>query len=182
MHGWVKLMGDKVLARFAKEHDFRAVSRRFINSYVFSANKYHAVSTIITSAFVMQRQFGVWGTRDQLHYWADLSDIAESTLTVAEHALDGQALKITAVKETCLPDAAITELDHVDNPATAVTRPNMPTGPCYRIAGICGLAECCGLRPEIALSGRLARTMDSCEVSNSRVDGESRLPGLLSER
>ena len=182
MYGWAKLTGEKVLACYARKFGFKAVSCRYFTAYGPRATESHAIMAMIARAFIRQEPFEVWGTGEQLRNWTYVSDIVEGTLEAAAYADDGQAFNIGTMEGTRVLDAARMVLEKAGHKATIVTRPDMPTGPYYRIADNSKLAECSGWRPQIAFADGLARTMEWYHATRSRTEIDGRLPELLLER
>jgi len=182
IYGWAKLMGEKVLACYARQFGFKAVSCRYFTAYGPRATESHAVMAMIARAFIKQDPFEVWGTGEQLRNWTYVSDIVDGTLEAAAYADDGQAFNIGTMEGTRVMDAARMVLERARLAATIVARPDMPTGPYYRIADNSKLAERSGWRPKVAFADGLARTMEWYHATRSRKEVDKRLPELLLER
>ena len=182
IYGWAKLMGEKVLAAYAKEHGLKTVSCRYFTAYGPRATENHAVMAMIARAFVEQDPFEVWGTGEQLRNWTYVSDIVAGTLAAAEHGSDGAAFNIGTMEGTRVIDAAKMVLERSQHSAAIVTRPDMPTGPYYRIADNAKLAELSGWKPETTFSEGLDRTMDWYFSTKSQEQIRAELPELLLER
>ncbi len=182
MYGWAKLTGEKVLAAYAKEYGFRAVSCRYFTAYGPRATESHAVMAMIARAFIGQAPFHVWGTGEQLRNWTHVSDIVEGTLAAAALAGDGQAYNIGTMEGTRVIDAARMVLEMTGHSAEIVTQPHMPTGPYYRIADNSKLAASSGWTPKVAFADGLARTIEWYYANRNRADIETGLPSMLLER
>lgn len=182
IYGWAKLMGEKTLAAYAREHGVRAVSCRYFTAYGPRATESHAVIAMIARAFVKQDPFVVWGTGEQVRNWTYVSDIAEGTLKAAELADDGTAYNIGTMEGTRVLDAANLVLKRSGHDAPIQTCPDMPTGPYYRIADNNALHEKAGWRPSVSFEDGLAKTMEWYWSTHSVNDVRVRLPDLLLER
>lgn len=182
IYGWGKLMGEKVLAAYAREHGVKAVSCRYFTAYGPRANESHAVMAMIARAFVRQDPFEVWGTGEQLRNWTYISDIVAGTLEAASIAANGEAFNIGTMEATRVLDAAQIILQRFGHTATIVTRPDMPTGPYYRIADNAKLFERTAWRPSVTFAQGLAQTIDWYHATKSEADIKKRLPELLLER
>lgn len=182
IYGWAKLMGEKVVAAYAREHGFKAVSCRYFTAYGPRATENHAVIAMIARAFVGLDPFEVWGTGEQLRNWTYVSDIVAGTLAAAEHANAGEAYNIGTMEGTRVLDAARMILERSGHSAQIVKRPDMPTGPYYRIADNARLAEVSGWSPDVAFADGLERTMDWYYSVKSPDTVRSALPELLLER
>ncbi len=182
IYGWGKLMGEKVLAAYAREHGLKAVSCRYFTAYGPRATESHAVMAMIARALILQDPFEVWGTGEQIRNWTYVSDIVQGTLEAANIASDGEAFNIGTTEATRVLDAANMILEHAGHRARIVTKPEMPTGPYYRIADNARLFERTGWRPSVSFEQGLEQTMDWYFATKSAADIERRLPGLLLER
>ncbi len=182
IYGWAKLMGEKVLAAYAREHQFRAVSCRYFTAYGPRATESHAVMAMIARAFVKQDPFEVWGTGEQIRNWTYVSDIVDGTLLAAEHFGDGDAVNIGTMEGTRVIEAAELVLRLTRHPAAIVKRPEMPTGPYYRIADNAKLFNRTGWRPEVGFADGLARTLGWYYSAKSEASIRSELAHLLFER
>lgn len=182
MYGWAKLMGEKALATYAAEHGIKAVSCRYFTAYGPRATESHAVIAMIARAFVRQDPFEVWGTGEQIRNWTFVSDIVEGTLRAAELADKGEAYNVGTMEGTRVIDAARMVLERSGHSATIQTRPDMPTGPYYRIADNSTLATRSGWRPTVTFEDGLVRTLDWYRSTHSADDIKARLPDLLLER
>jgi len=182
IYGWGKLMGEKVLATYAREHRIKAVSCRYFTAYGPRATESHAVMAMIARAFVRQDPFEVWGTGEQLRNWTYVSDIVAGTLKAASIANQGEAYNVGTMEATKVLDAARMILQRSGHLARIVTRPDMPTGPYYRIADNAKLFEHTAWRPSVTFTQGLAQTMDWYHATKSAADIEVRLPELLMER
>ena len=182
IYGWAKLMGEKVLNTYAQEHGLKAVSCRYFTAYGPRATENHAVMAMIARAFVKQDPFEVWGTGEQLRNWTYVSDIVEGTLEAAIHADPGEALNIGTMEGTRVMDAVEMVLARTGHAPEIVTRPDMPTGPYYRIADNSRLASLSGWRPRVSFAEGLERTMDWYFSNKSPDQIRSDLPHLLLER
>jgi len=170
IYGWAKLMGENVLVAYAQEYGIKAVSCRYFTAYGPRATESHAVMAMIARAFIRQDPFEVWGTGEQLRNWTYISDIIEGTLKAAEHASAGEAFNIGTMEGTKVMDAAKMVLERAGHSATIVTRPDMPTGPYYRIADNEKLAKLSGWRPTVTFEEGLERTMDWYHSTKSPAD------------
>jgi nucleoside-diphosphate-sugar epimerase len=182
IYGWAKLMGERVLAIHAREHRLKAVSCRYFTAYGSRATESHAVIAMIARAFVRQDPFEVWGTGQQLRNWTYISDIVEGTLRAAEAFDGGEAVNIGTVEGVRVIDAARLILRQAGYSATIVTRPDMPTGPYYRIADNRKLAERTGWKPQIAFEDGLLQTMEWYFSTKSEPIIRGDLQHLLFER
>lgn len=182
IYGWAKLMGEKVLAVHAREHRIKAVSCRYFTAYGPRATESHAVMAMIARAFVRQDPFEVWGSGQQLRNWTYVSDIVEGTLLAAEHCDAGEAVNIGTMEGTRVMEAAELVLRYADHAAPIVTRPDMPTGPYYRIADNTELAQRTRWRPKVSFAEGLRRTMDWYFATKSEARVRSDLQHLLFER
>jgi len=182
IYGWAKLMGEKVLAEYASEHKIKTVSCRYFTAYGPRATESHAVMAMIARAFVRQTPFEVWGSGDQLRNWTYVSDIVEGTLLAAEHFDAGDAVNIGTMEGTRVIDAAELVLRRSGHAAPILRRPDMPTGPYYRIADNSKLAERTGWRPSVSFAEGLDWTMDWYFSTKSSREVRTRLPHLLFER
>jgi nucleoside-diphosphate-sugar epimerase len=182
IYGWAKLMGEKTLANYAREYGMKAVSCRYFTVYGPRATENHAVIAMIARAFVEQNPFEVWGTGEQLRNWTYVTDIVQGTIKAAEHAGTGEVFNIGTLEGTKVMDAVKLILDRAGHSADIVTRPDMPTGPYYRVAENEKLAKLSGWRPEVKFSDGLERTMEWYYSTKSKEEIESALPQLLLER
>jgi nucleoside-diphosphate-sugar epimerase len=182
IYGWAKLMGEKVLAIYAREHRIKAVSCRYFTAYGPRATESHAVMAMIARAFVRQDPFEVWGTGQQLRNWTYVSDIVEGTLVATEHYDAGEAVNIGIMEGTRVMEAVELVLRRAGYAAAIVTRPDMPTGPYYRIADNTELAQRTGWRPKVSFAEGLQRTMDWYFSTKSEARVRSELQHLLCER
>ena len=182
IYGWAKLMGEKVLAIHAREHRVKAVSCRYFTAYGPGANESHAVIAMIARAFVRQNPFEVWGTGRQLRNWTYISDIVEGTLRAVETFERGEAVNIGTAEGVRVLDAAELILRLTGYSAAIVTRPDMPTGPYYRIADNSKLAERTGWKPKVAFDEGLRRTMEWYFSTKSESLVRGALSHLLFER
>lgn len=183
IYGWAKLMGEKTLAAYAREHGMKTVSCRYFTAYGPRATENHAVMAMIARSFINQDPFEVWGTGKQLRNWTYVSDIVEGTLKAAEHAGAGDAINIGTMEGTTVMEAAEMILSRMGNSPDIVTRPDMPTGPYYRIADNEKLARLTGgWRPRVTLAEGLEHTIDWYCANKSQSEIRARLPQLLCER
>ena len=182
IYGWGKLMGEKVLSAYAREHGIKAVSCRYFTAYGPRATESHAVMAMIARAFVRQNPFEVWGTGEQLRNWTYVSDIVAGTLQAASIDAYGEAFNVGTMEATRVMDAARMILQRSDHLAHIATRPEMPTGPYYRIADNAKLFQRTGWRPSVTFAQGLAKTMDWYHATKSAADIKKRLPELLLER
>ena len=182
IYGWAKLMGEKTLTAHAREHGLQAVNCRYFTVYGPRATENHAVIAMIARAFVKQDPFEVWGTGEQIRNWTYVSDIVEGTLMAAEYAPAGDAVNIGTMEGTRVMDAVKQILARSGHDASIVTRPDMPTGPYYRIADNSRLAKLSGWTPKVTFADGLQRTMDWYFSTKSLADIRSQLPELLLER
>jgi nucleoside-diphosphate-sugar epimerase len=182
IYGWAKLMGEKVLAAYAREAKIRAVSCRYFTAYGPRATESHAVMAMIARAFIKQEPFEIWGTGEQLRNWTYVSDIVKGTLLAAEHFESGEAVNVGSRRATRVMDAATLVLQRAGHRATIVTRPDMPTGPYYRVADDSLLAERAGWRPEVDFAEGLDLTMDWYFATKSPSRVRSEFEQLLFER
>ena len=183
IYGWAKLTGEKVLAAYAAEHGIKAASCRYFTVYGPRGCENHAVIAMIARAFTKQDPFEVWGTGEQLRNWTYVSDIVEGTLAVAELAdTNAEAFNIGTMEGTRVIDAVRMVLERSGHEPDIVTRPDMPTGPYYRIAENGKLRERAGWSPKVSFADGLAMTMDWYFANHSADDIGRRLPELLLER
>lgn len=182
IYGWAKLMGEKTLATYAREYGVKAVSCRYFTAYGPRATESHAVIAMIARAFVKQDPFDVWGTGEQIRNWTYVSDIVAGTLKAADLAGSGEAFNVGTMEGTRVMDAAKMVLSRSNHSANIRTRPDMPTGPYYRIADNTKLEKRTGWRPTVTFDDGLARTLDWYRSVHSEDDIKSRLPDLLLER
>jgi nucleoside-diphosphate-sugar epimerase len=182
MYGWAKLMGEKVLASYARRYGIKAVSCRYFTAYGPRATESHAVMAMIARAFIRQDPFEIWGTGEQVRNWTHVSDIVEGTLLAAEQAESGQAFNVGTTEGTRVRDAAEMVMEMSGYKARIALRPDMPTGPYYRIAQNENLALATGWRPRVGFREGLARTIEWYRANRTRPDVEKRLSGLLLER
>ena len=111
-----------------------------------------------------------------------MSDIVEGTLLAAEHFDAGDAVNIGTMEGTRVIDAAELVLRRSGHAAPILRRPDMPTGPYYRIADNSKLAERTGWRPSVSFAEGLDWTMDWYFSTKSSGEVRTRLPHLLFER
>ena len=182
IYGWAKLMGEKVLAAYARERGIQAVSCRYFTAYGPRANESHAVMAMIARAFIHEDPFEVWGTGEQIRNWTHVSDIVAGTLLAASLPTQGEAFNIGTMEATRVLDAAKMILQRSGHDVPIVTRPDLPTGPYYRISDNTRLYERTGWRPEVTFAQGLAQTMDWYNATKSVPDIERRLSELLFDR
>ncbi len=182
IYGWAKLMGEKTLSAYAQEYGMKTVSCRYFTAYGPRATENHAVMAMIARSFIKQNPFEVWGTGKQVRNWTYVSDIVEGTLKAAEHAGAGGAINIGTMEGTTVLDAAEMILKRMGNSPVIVTRPDMPTGPYYRIADNEKLAKLSGWRPRVSLAEGLEQTINWYCANKSQSEIRAKLPQLLSER
>jgi nucleoside-diphosphate-sugar epimerase len=182
IYGWAKLMGEKVLAAYARERQFKAVSCRYFTAYGPRATESHAVMAMIARAFVKQDPFEVWGTGEQIRNWTYVSDIVKGTLLATEHFSDGDAVNIGTMEGTKVIEAADLVLGLARHTAAIVKRPEMPTGPYYRVADNTKLSNRTGWQPEVRFADGLARTLEWYYSAKSEDAIRRELPHLLFER
>ncbi len=182
VYGWAKLMGEKTLAALAREHGFKAVSCRYFTAYGPRATESHAVMAMIARAFIRQDPFEVWGTGEQIRNWTYVSDIVAGTLAAADQASDGEAFNIGTTEGTRVLDAVHMILERAGLSPMIVTRPEMPTGPYYRVAENTKLALANGWTPSVSFAEGLQKTMDWYFASKSESNIRKALPDLLLER
>jgi nucleoside-diphosphate-sugar epimerase len=183
MYGWAKLIGEKTLATLARKHAFEAVSCRYFTAFGPRATESHAVMAMIARALIRQEPFEVWGTGEQLRNWTFISDIVAGTLAAADHASSaGEAFNIGTMEGTRVLDAAAMILERAGLSSEIVTRPDMPTGPYYRVADNTKLAQATGWTPSISFAEGLEKTMDWYFASKSGPDISKALPEMLLER
>jgi nucleoside-diphosphate-sugar epimerase len=182
IYGWAKLMGEKVLAVYARVHGVKAVNCRYFTAYGPRATESHAVMAMIARAFIRQDPFEVWGTGQQQRNWTYVSDVVEGTLLAAEHYGAGEAVNIGTMEGTRVMKAAELVLQYAGYAAAIVTRPDMPTGPYYRIADNTELAQQTGWRPKVSFAEGLQRTMDWYFSTKSETRVRSDLRHLLFAR
>jgi len=108
-----------------------------------------------------------------------VSDIVEGTLLAAEHADDGDAVNIGTTEGTRVMKAAELVISHA---AAIVSRPEMPTGPYYRISDHSKLTKLAGWRPKVSFADGLERTMEWYFSTKSAASIRAELPHLLFER
>jgi UDP-glucose 4-epimerase len=137
---------------------------------------------MIARAFVRQDPFEVWGTGEQLRNWTYVSDIVEGTLLAAENFQSGEAINIGSMEGTRVIEAAELVLRRAGYSPVIVTRPDMPTGPYYRIADNTKLAQRTGWRPKTTFAEGLHKTMDWYFSTKSESRIRSNLQHLLFER
>lgn len=182
MYGWAKLMGEKVLAAYARELGMQTVSCRYFTAYGPRATESHAVMAMIARAFIKQDPFEVWGTGEQLRNWTYVSDIVDGTIAAAEYVGSGEAVNIGTMEATRVLDAVHLILEQTGHTAEIETRPDMPTGPYYRIADNAKLFELSGWMPQIDFKTGLQRTIEWYYATKSQDRIRAELQHLLLER
>lgn len=182
IYGWAKLMGEMTLATYAREHGLKTASCRYFTAYGPRGHENHAVIAMIARSFIKQDPFEVWGTGEQVRNWTYISDVIEGTLHAAAHAGVGEVVNIGTMEATKVIDAVKLILERSGYAPTIVTRPEMPTGPFYRVADNTKLAELAGWRPKVPFEEGLQRTMDWYYATKSETKIRAELSELLLER
>lgn len=182
IYGWSKLMGEKVLESYGKEHNIKTISCRYFTAYGPRATESHAVIAMIARAFIREDPFQVWGTGEQLRNWTYVSDIVEGTIKAAEIAGSNAAVNVGTMEGTSVIGAARMVIELAGYSPPIVTRPDMPTGPYYRIAENGKLAEMSGWRPQVSFEDGLRRTFAWYFKTKSETEVRQKLPHLLFER
>lgn len=182
MYGWSKLTSERVLDCYARERGMKTVSCRYFTAYGPRATESHAVIAMIARAFVRETPFVVWGTGEQIRNWTYVSDIVEGTIRSAAIAGAGVAVNVGTTEGTRVIDAAKMVLELAHHQTEIVPRPEMPTGPYYRIADDIRLATLSGWRPTVSFADGLRMTYDWYVGSKDAAEVKRTLPQLLFER
>ena len=81
LYGWAKLMGEKTLEAYYREHGMKSASCRYFTVYGERGHENHAVIAMIARAFVKQNPFVVWGNGEQIRNWTYVGDIVDACRT-----------------------------------------------------------------------------------------------------
>lgn len=182
MYGWAKLMAEKTLQAYRKEHGLKTVSCRYFTVYGPRGVENHAVIAMIARAFLRKNPFEVWGDGTQVRNWTYIDDIVRGTILAAERMNDGTAINLGTMERIRVIDAAQMVLEFTGHDAEILRRPEMPTGPLNRVADNALAKKLLGWEPEVIFRDGLKRTIDWYFSSHERSDVDDRLERVLTER
>jgi nucleoside-diphosphate-sugar epimerase len=182
LYGMAKLAGELALRAIVREHGMAAANCRYFTAYGPRCGESHAIIAMIARAFAGTDPFELWGTGDQIRTWIYVDDLVRMTLLAAERVDDGSAVNVATDEEHTVREAAELVLRCTGHRATIVPRPDMPTGPLYRTAGVDRARALLGYRPAVDLATGVARTVDWYFATKDRAAVSRTLDRLLMER
>jgi len=182
MYGWAKLMAEKTLQAYHREHGLRAASCRYFTVYGPRGVENHAVIAMIARAFLRKNPFEVWGDGTQIRNWTYVDDIVRGTILAAEKIGDGTAVNLGTMERIQVIDAARLVLEYTGHQAEIQLRPEMPTGPLNRVADNALAKRLLGWEPRVPFREGLRRTIDAYYASRERQEVGRHLERVLVER
>jgi nucleoside-diphosphate-sugar epimerase len=182
MYGWAKLMAEKTLQAYHKEHGLKAVSCRYFTVYGPRGVENHAVIAMIARAFLRKNPFEVWGDGTQVRNWTYIDDIVRGTILAGEKIDDGTAVNLGTMERIRVVDAAQMVLDFTGHKAEILRRPDMPTGPLNRVADNALAKKLLGWGPKVMFRDGLKQTIDWYFSAHDRSEVDNRLERVLTER
>jgi len=182
LYGWAKLMGEKTLQAYYREHGMKSASCRYFTVYGERGHENHAVIAMIARAFVKQDPFIVWGTGEQIRNWTYVGDIVEGTIRAAEVIEDGTAVNLGTMERVRVLDAVSEVLRYTGHSAKIELHPELPTGPLNRVADNALAKELLNWEPKVRFVDGLHRTIDWYFSTHDRQKVAATLDELLTER
>jgi nucleoside-diphosphate-sugar epimerase len=182
MYGWAKLMAEKTLQAYHREHGLRAASCRYFTVYGPRGVENHAVIAMIARAFLRKNPFEVWGDGTQVRNWTYVDDIVRGTILAAERIDDGTAVNLGTMERIRVIDAARMVLEMTGHTAEIRLRPEMPTGPLNRVADNSLAKKLLGWEPQVMFRDGLRRTIDAYCASHNSATLDCELERVLTER
>lgn len=182
MYGWAKLMGELTLKAYTKDWGIKTASCRFFTVYGPQSKENHAVLAMIARTFIKQNPFIIWGTGEQIRNWTYVSDIVSGMISAAEIINDGTSINLGTTERIRVIDAVREILKYTNFHPKIVFRPDMPTGPYYRVADNKLAKRLLGWEPKVKFIGGVRRTID-WYFANKNIDKvKKNLDHLLLER
>jgi nucleoside-diphosphate-sugar epimerase len=182
MYGWAKLMAERTLQAYHREHGLKSASCRYFTVYGPRGVENHAVIAMIARAFLHKNPFEVWGDGTQVRNWTYVDDIVRGTILAAEKIDDGTPVNLGTMERIRVADAARLVLELTDHKAEIRFRPEMPTGPMNRVADNSLAKKLLGWEPQIMFREGLRRTIEFYFSSHEIIDVDNRLEHVLTER
>lgn len=182
MYGWAKLMAEKTLQAYTKEHGMKSASCRYFTVYGPRGKEDHAVIAMIARCFIKQSPFEVWGDGTQIRNWTYVTDIAEGTLLAAEKIDDGTAVNLGTTERTRVLDAAQLAMEYTNHRADIKLLKDMPTGPLNRVASNRLARDLLGWTPRVLFKEGLRKTIEWYYSARDRSTVASTLNSMLTER
>jgi UDP-glucose 4-epimerase len=182
MYGWAKLMAEKTLQAYHREHGLKAASCRYFTVYGPRGVENHAIIAMIARAFLRKAPFEVWGDGTQVRNWTYVDDIVRGTILAAEKIEDGTAVNLGTRERIRVIDAARLVLEFTGHKAEIQLRPEMPTGPLNRVADNSLARRLFGWEPQVMFREGLRRTIDAYFSSRNAAEVDERLERVLTER
>ncbi len=182
LYGWAKLMGEKTLEAYYREHGLKSASCRYFTVYGERGHENHAVIAMIARAFVKQNPFVVWGNGEQIRNWTYVGDIVEGTIRAAERIDDATAINLGTMERISVLDAAREVLRYTHQDAKIELHPELPTGPVNRVADNSLARKRLNWEPKVKFIDGLHRTIDWYFATHDRQKVQDTLDELLTER
>jgi len=182
LYGWAKLMAEKTLQAYYREHGMKSASCRYFTVYGERGHENHAVIAMIARAFVKQDPFVVWGTGEQIRNWTYVEDIVEGTIRAAEVIEDGTAVNLGTMERVRVLDAVSEVLRYTGHKAKMELHPELPTGPLNRVADNAVAKKVLNWEPKVRFVDGLHRTIDWYFSTHDRQKVAATLDELLTER
>lgn len=182
LYGWAKLMAEKTLQAYHREHGMKSASCRYFTVYGERGHENHAVIAMIARAFIKQDPFIVWGTGEQIRNWTYVGDIVEGTIRAAEVIEDGTAVNLGTMERVRVLDAANEVLRYTKHDAKIELHPELPTGPLNRVADNTLARQLLNWEPKVRFVAGLHRTIDWYFSTHDRQKVAATLDELLTER
>ena len=182
MYGWAKLMAEKTLQAYHREHGLKAASCRYFTVYGPRGVENHAIIAMIARAFLRKDPFEVWGDGTQVRNWTYVDDIVRGTILAAEKIEDATAVNLGTRERIRVIDAARLVLEFTGHKAEIQLRPEMPTGPLNRVADNSLAQRLLGWQPQVLFREGLRRTIDAYFSSRKEDEVDHRLERVLTER
>jgi nucleoside-diphosphate-sugar epimerase/capsule polysaccharide export protein KpsE/RkpR len=182
LYGWAKLMAEKTLQAYYREHGMKSASCRYFTVYGERGHENHAVIAMIARAFVKQDPFIVWGTGEQIRNWTYVGDIVEGTIRAAEVIEDGTAVNLGTMERIRVLDAVSEVLRYTGHGAKIELHPELPTGPLNRVADNTLARRLLNWEPKVRFVDGLHRTIEWYFSSHDRQQVAATLDELLTER
>ena len=182
LYGWAKLMAELTLKGYYKERGMKSASCRFFTVYGPRGVENHAVIAMIARAFIKEDPFVVWGTGEQIRNWTYIDDIISGMILAGEKIDDATAINLGTMERIRVIDAAKEILRHMGHDVPIKTAPEMPTGPLNRVADNRLAQQLLGWSPQVSFWNGLHRTIDWYVSHRDRVQVETSLYELLTER
>src|SRR3989304_3592713 len=149
----------------------------------FSKNKTPAVTALIAKAFIEQKPYEIWGTREQDRNFTYVNDIVDGLIHACERIEDGSAVNVGTSDHIKIKDIAEKIFDIVGwRPNEIFLDTSKPVGVLSRAAYLTKTKKLLQWQPECSIEEGLRKTISWYYTTKNKEEIKKKFQKLIWER